>query len=190
MRHRRSLPGRIRGATMLEVLVTLLIIMIGLLGAVGLMVRASSAQMESYQRVQALILLEDMRNRIEANRAVATCYSEGATGTEFGTGYSGTPTCAAGSAAQNQQAIDDMTQWHSLLLGSAESKGGTNVGAMLGARGCVSEIDAANKIYMVTVAWQGLNPTVAPAVACGKDAYGTDTLRRALTVTVRIGSLS
>ena len=190
MRYPRSLPGTIHGATLLEVLVTLLIIMIGLLGAVGLMVRASSSQMESYQRVQALILLEDMRNRIEANRAVATCYSDGSTGTEFGTGYSGTPTCAAGSAVQNQQAVDDMTQWHNLLLGSAESKGGTNLGAMLGARGCVSEIDATNKIYMVTIAWQGLNPTVAPAAPCGKDAYGTDTLRRALTVTIRIGTLS
>jgi type IV pilus assembly protein PilV len=61
---------------------------------------------------------------------------------------------------------------------------------MLGARGCVSEIDAANKIYMVTIAWQGLNPTVAPAPPCGKDAYGADALRRAVTVTVRIGTLS
>ncbi len=179
-----------RGATMLEVLVTMLIIMIGLLGAVGLMVRASTSQMESYQRVQALILLEDMRNRIEANRAVATCYSDGATGTEVGTGYTGTPACAAGNATQNQQAINDMTEWHNMLLGSAESKGTTNYGAMLGARGCVAEIDAANRIYMITVAWQGVEPTVAPAVDCGKGDYGTDSLRRALTVTVRIGTLS
>lgn len=184
--HSRSL----RGVVMLEVLVALLIILLGLLGVIGLMVRASTSQMESYQRVQALILLEDMRNRIEANRAVVSCYSAGATGTQFGTGYAGTPSCAAGSAAQNQQAVNDMTAWNSLLLGSAESKGGTQLGAMLGARGCVSQIDAANNIYMVTVAWQGMEPTVAPAVTCGQGQYGTDTLRRALTLTVRIGTLS
>jgi type IV pilus assembly protein PilV len=188
--YERARATSMRGVVMLEVLITLLILLLGLLGVVGLMVRANTSQMESYQRVQALILLEDMRNRIESNRAVATCYASGPTGTQFGTGYAGTPSCTAGSAAQNQQAIDDMSAWNDLLLGSAESKGGAKLGAMLGARGCISEIDAANRIYMVTVAWQGLEPTVAPAVTCGQGQYGSDALRRALTVTVRIGTLS
>ena len=176
---------------MIEVLVTLVIILLGLLGAVGLMARANTAQMESYQRVQAVILLEDMRNRIEANREVATCYSNGLTGMQLGTGYSGTPSCTAGTAAQNAQAVRDMTDWNALLLGTAEAKSGANIGAMLGARGCISEIDAANNIYMISVVWQGMAPSVVPKVTCGQGQYGADdSLRRALSVTIQIGNLT
>ena len=185
-----SRARRNAGFAMLEVLVTLLIILLGLLGAVGLMVRANTSEMESYQRVQAIVLLQDMRNRIEANRAVVSCYSNGPTGMQLGTGYAGTPSCAAGSAAQSALAVADMSQWNQILLGSAESSGGTKVGAMLGARGCITQIDAVNNVYLITVAWQGLQPTAAPKATCGQGQYGADALRRALSVTVQIGNLS
>jgi type IV pilus assembly protein PilV len=181
---------RTTGFAMLEVLVALFIILVGLLGVVGLMIRANGAEMESYQRVQAVILLQDMRNRIEANRAVASCYSNGPTGMQLGTGYAGTPSCASGTGAQSGQAVADLTEWSALLLGSAESNAGTKVGAMLGARGCITQIDAVNNVYLITVAWQGLEPTAAPKAGCGQGQYGTDTLRRALSVTVRIATLT
>lgn len=187
-------PARGRRATsgfsMVEVLVTLLILAMGLLGLIGLMVRANTAEMESYQRVQAVILMQDMLNRINSNRAVASCYSNAAAGTQFGTGYGGTPTCTSGTPAQNAQAVADMTQWNALLLGGAEAQSGTNVGAMIGARGCITQIDPANNIYMISVVWQGMNPTVVPSVACGQGQYGTDSLRRAVTLTLRIGTLT
>lgn len=178
------------GFAMLEVLVTLVIILLGLLGAVGLMVRANTSEMESYQRVQAIILLQDMRNRIEANREVASCYSNGPTGLVLGTGYTGTPACASGTAAQNAQAVADLTEWNGLLVGSAEASGSTKLGAMLGARGCITQIDATNNIYLITVAWQGMAPTAAPHATCGQGQYGSETERRALSVTVRIGTLT
>jgi type IV pilus assembly protein PilV len=178
------------GVAMLEVLVSLLILLLGLLGVVGLMARANTAEMESYQRVQAVILMRDMLVRINSNRAVAACYSNGLAGTQFGTGYNGTPACLLGTPAQNAQAVSDMTDWNAALLGSAESQGAAKVGAMIGARGCVTQIDAANNIYMVAVVWQGLGATVAPTVACGQGLYGTDNLRRAVTLTLRIGTLT
>jgi type IV pilus assembly protein PilV len=66
---------------------------------------------------------------------------------------------------------------------------------MTGARGCVEELQAKNDaagvcrpgLYQVTIAWQGLHPTKAPALACGKDQYGADTNRRAISVLVAIG---
>jgi type IV pilus assembly protein PilV len=186
----RSARTATRGFAMLEVLISLVILLLGLLGVIGLITRANTAEMESYQRVQAVILMRDMLNRINSNRAVASCYSNGPTGTQFGTGYGGAPTCTAGTAAQNNQAIADMNDWNTALLGSAEVQSGTKVGAMIGARGCVTQIDAVNNIYMIAVVWQGMNPTVAPSVACGLGQYGTDNLRRAVTVTLRIGTLS
>jgi type IV pilus assembly protein PilV len=60
-----------RGTTLLEVLVTLVILAIGLLGLAGLQTRLQVSEMEAYQRSQALILLNDMASRIASNRANA-----------------------------------------------------------------------------------------------------------------------
>ena len=69
---------------------------------------------------------------------------------------------------------------------------------MIGARGCIEQLQAANAtpgicqpgIFRVTVAWQGLNATVAPAVACGVDLYGDETLRKAVSSRVIVPLLS
>jgi type IV pilus assembly protein PilV len=87
-----------------------------------------------------------------------------------------------------------MNSWHSALLGAAETMGGNNVGAMIGARGCVTQIVApASGVpsqYQVAVAWQGLNNTAAPAVACGAGQYGNAALRRVVAIPVTIADLN
>jgi type IV pilus assembly protein PilV len=90
--------------------------------------------------------------------------------------------------------------WNNLLLGSAEVEvsSGTNVGAMIGARGCVN-YDATTEVagvagtgvYTVSVVWQGLASTFASGNTCGQGLYdAADTQRRVVTATVRIGALS
>lgn len=183
------------GFSLIEVLVALVILLVGLLGLAGLQVRAQQAEMESYQRAQALVLLQDMVDRINANRKVAGCYAittDTANGQpSLGIGYTGTPACSAGTAQQNATAVTDLTAWSDSLKGAAETAGGNNIGAMIGARGCVS-YDSTAGIYTVTVAWQGLSSTAAPAgLSCGKGQYGTDeTRRRAISATLRIATLS
>src|SRR5688572_24195679 len=56
------------GFTMLEVLVSLLIAVVGLLGLLGLQTQAQVSEFESYQRAQALVLANDMVDRIAFNR--------------------------------------------------------------------------------------------------------------------------
>lgn len=181
-----------RGFSMLEVLVALVILMTGLLGLAGLQMRAHQGEMESYQRVQALVLLQDMANRINANRKVADCYAiTASSGTPyFGNGYTGTPTCTAGTLEQQTLAVQDMTDWDALLKGSAEAAGANKVGAMIGARGCVS-YDATSKIYLITVAWQGKEATTAPpsGLTCATGAYGNESLRRATSLTLQVATL-
>jgi type IV pilus assembly protein PilV len=187
---------RQRGSTLIEVLVTLIILMIGLLGLVGLMVQSQRGQMEAYQRVQALVVMQDMVNRINTNRKSAACYVTSAMSTPYlGTG-GGTPTaCAIGTAAQIATVARDLSEWNALLLGSAENLGGGNAGAMIGARGCVTSITT--DVYRVTVAWQGTSATKAPPadasaavnIPCAKDLYnsdGTDNLRRVVYQDVHI----
>ena len=188
------------GFTMLEVLVSLVILVFGLLGMVGLQARAQVATFESYQRGQALILVQDMADRLATNRGAAGCYSvttNTTSGTPYlGSGYSGTPVCTAavGTATTRALADADLQAWNNALRGAAETAGTDKIGGVIGARGCVS-FDAATNSYRIAVAWQGMAATVAPtagdaSATCAKNLYGADTQRREVNVTVRIATLS
>ncbi len=192
-RHSRPRLQRAQqGSSLIEVLITMVILMLGLLGLVGLMIQSQRSQLESYQRVQAVVVMQDMVNRINANRKAAACYvvTTGTNGTPYlGSGSTLSPSCTAGTAEQNARAVQDLTEWNSLLLGSAEKIGTSDVGAMLGARGCISLISTG--IYQVSVVWQGTGKTAAPAgVTCGTNLYGDETQRRAVSVPVQIASLT
>jgi type IV pilus assembly protein PilV len=188
------LPRTQSGISLIEVLVTLVILLLGLLGLAGTMMQSQRSETESYQRVQALILLQDMVARINTNRRAAPCYAfttDAAAGTPFlGTSTALAPTCATGTGAQQALALRDLEQWSDLLKGAAEVSGTANVGAMIGGRGCVT-YDALTDIYQVSVAWQGLGKTVAPSTAwaCAKGEYGEDAFRRVVSVTLRIAEL-
>ncbi|HCU54759.1 MAG TPA: type IV pilus modification protein PilV [Gammaproteobacteria bacterium] len=184
-----------RGYVLLEVLISIVILAIGLLGVAKLQASTRQLEMESYQRAQAVILLQDMVSRLSANRASASCYAitDLSTGTPYlGTGETAPGSCAsgAGKTAQQNAAVADLGQWHNLLLGNSEQIGNNNVGAMVGARGCVT-YDAANDVYVVTVTWQGLMKTTAPSsgLSCAKDTYGDDAQRRAVSAVVQLAKL-
>lgn len=195
----KSLQIPQRGFTMLEVLVALLILLIGLLGLAGLLVTTQQGEVEAYQRKQAAVLMQDMVDRITANPKAAgasgQCYAfttDTANGSPaLGTGSSGGLSCGAGSVSQQARGVADLQAWHNALLGTQELKGGaTNVGAIIDARGCVSSTTA--EFYTISVAWRGLQPTVAPpaAFSCGKGLYNDERLRRVISVTVRIANLT
>ena len=179
-----------RGATLIEVLISVVILLVALLGTAGLIARSSQSEMESYQRVQALTLLQDMAARLNANRQAAACYASGATITTAGSTSVPAPVCTVGTAAQQSIASADLAAWGAALLGSAESNGGKTVGAMIGALGCIEALDAANQIYRITVAWQGLAKTTAPALPSGHGPFGNDSYRRAVSIQVRSGVVS
>jgi type IV pilus assembly protein PilV len=175
-----------RGVSLVEVLIAMVILAVGLLGLVGLQGRLQVLQIESYQRAQALMLLQDMSNRIVLNRNNAASY---VTASPLGEGM----TCPVANATRVEA---DTRDWCNALQGAAESVGGGNVGAMVGGRGCVEGLGGDE--YLVTVAWQGMGPVSAPpaGVTCGQDLYdgGTsctgDTCRRVATNVVRIADLT
>jgi type IV pilus assembly protein PilV len=178
-----------RGTTLLEVLVTLVILAIGLLGLAGLQTRLQVSEMEAYQRSQALILLNDMASRIASNRANAVDYATAYDSDKpLGVGM----ICPTGTASVET----DAREWCEALQGASETFSGGNAGAMVGGRGCIDDLGDGE--YLVTVAWQGLTPISAPpdAVACGQGEYDgggncvDDLCRRTVTTIVRIGDLS
>ena len=177
-----------RGTTLLEVLVTILILTFGLLGLAGLQGQILVAELESFQRAQAVLLMNDMIDRINTNRSFAAAYVM--TGT-LGTGN--TPATSCGSLAT--ELLKDQCDWSKALLGASEVKGGGKVGGLVSGRGCVELVQAENStagictpgVYRVTVAWQGSNMTSAPPVSCGQNLYGDERYRRAISSLVSIG---
>ena len=105
-----------RGATLLEVLVAIVIIVFGLFGVAGLQSRVGLAEAEAFQRAQAVTLLQDMVSRMQANRRNAMSY---VTPTPLGTGQV-TADCTALSGAAR-----DLCEWNNSLLGSSEAPGWT-----------------------------------------------------------------
>ncbi|SFQ74488.1 type IV pilus assembly protein PilV [Variovorax sp. OK605] len=175
-----------RGVSLIEVMVALIVVAFGLFGLVGLQARLQASEMEGYQRSQALIMLNDMANRIAINRRMAASY---VTSTALGSGGD----CPAMGTTRQEV---DTAEWCNALQGAAETDGASKMGTVIGGRGCVQ--DLGNNEYLVTVAWQGLLPISAPStgVPCGKDLYNdatrcvNDLCRRTVTTLVRIGTLS
>ena len=190
-------PLSARGYSLLEVLITMFVIAIGLLGLVGLQARALTAEVEAAARGQALMLVNEMADRMEANLAQVkspvgnATYDQQSGGTKrvFGTGY--TNACVTNNASnlsnqalcckttaeggtQNSVAESDICEWDLALKGIGETTGGAaKVGAMAGARGCV--FLQATSVYQIDVVWQGRDNTgaVASDLTCGDTAITT-----------------
>lgn len=190
-RRRHLRCKRASGASMIEVLVTMVIIAFGLLGMAGLQSRMQVAEMEAYQRAQALLLLDDMSSRLATNRN--TTVLDGYVTASAIDADTACSTAYSGSAMVQK----DLKEWCLALQGAAEVNGTQKVGAVIGGRGCIQSLG--NREYMITVAWQGLLPLSAPpaSVPCGQDSYNggstskciNDLCRRVVTTVVRIAPL-
>lgn len=205
-------PERSAGFTLIEVLVTLLVFSVGILGFATLQSRAQKAELEVYQRVHAINLIEHIVNQIRNNPEARRCYGISTTGS--GTGLSavyipdianptnanpgGTYSCSSwGPTEAVTQANEDILEWRGLLMGATETAGGGNVGGLANARGCIDYAPAAPPVsesYTITVVWQGLVDTVDPSVSgitCAAGIFAADPAkRRAVTYNVRVADLS
>jgi len=170
-----------RGALLIEVLVAILICAFGLLGFAGMQARATSSEFEGFQRSQALVLVEDMVNRMNANRAHAGEYVNADL---IGDGPLEDCAGLAGAAL-------DLCEWGNLIRGSAERRGGAGIGAMLAARGCITRPATSTDRYTVSIAWQGILPTAGANSPCGSGdpLFPDETVRRAVSETVCIALL-
>jgi len=214
----RLLPARraSAGFTLIEILVALVILLVGLLGLVGLQAKGQQAEMESYQRTQALVLLQDLADRMNANRAGTRAMGYVVAPNAPVGGPGALADCAA--IGLTTTAAKDLCMWGNLLRGAAEAAssgsctttgtGNACAGAMIGARGCVTYdgtdeiVDssgakiAGTGVFTLAIAWQGLaagyttpgSDNTKP-LSCASGSYGNESLRRVVTSTIRLGSL-
>ena len=189
-----------RGFTMIEVLVTLVIMMFGLLGIAGLILKGQKAGYEAYQRNQALIIAMDMAEKMKTNRLTAPTPGQidtaryltgGAYGMPLGVAAVALPAaCISGppGCVGNALVDFDLATWNNLLVGTQETSvlTGGNVGGIINARGCIELVGGAPVgTARISVAWQGDMDTVAPATsACGAGLYGTAGRRRVVSIDI------
>lgn len=171
------------GFSLLEILVTILILAFGLLGLAGLQAKIQVSENESFQRAQAILILQDMANRLSANRINSASYL---TTTPLGTGDTQPNSCTALSGA-----LQDRCEWSRTIKGASERQSGTSasIGAMVDGRGCVEQINTNPPTYRISVAWQGMSPLKAPSLSCGQNLYGAENLRRTIGTVVTVGNL-
>lgn len=96
---------------MIELLITLVITSIGILGLASMQVNGLRNNQFAYNRTQAVILASDMSDRIRANNEAVTAgnYLQAANDAAYNSCLS-----AAGCSA-NEMAKNDTYQWHELL---------------------------------------------------------------------------
>jgi len=180
-----AMPARrhAAGVTLIEVLVSVVILSFGLLGLANLQSKLHVAEVEAFQRTQAILALSDISERISANRAQAASYVSAGL---IGSGDSRPASCAGLATGPAR----DLCEWSNTLKGSAE--GATNA---FGARGCITQVQAPVTappckpgVYAVTVTWQGMVKSSTPALSCAAGGYGSDDgYRRAISAQVTVG---
>ena len=206
----RSTTGvpRQHGVTLIEVLVSLIVLSVGLLGVAGLQGVAKQSSHQAHQRTQATQLVDGMIERIRANPTATADYATGATGYEnpLGVGSRGdtapSPNGGKGAFCTPQQlAAYDLWSWEQAIDGAAISAVGINTkaGGLISPRGCIVFDEADPRELTVILSWRGLNeitdavvrpdvdnPDVDKKEVCGGAEAGKDSNRRQTMFTTYI----
>lgn len=143
------------GFSLIEVLVTVLIISIGLLSIAALQINAKKAMYDSVQRTFASEMIQELADRMRANSDELESYLEGA-------------------AAPSTQVSGDLTEWRNMLSGGAEVG---DTGGLMSPTACVTSAvsSSAAGIYTISIAWRGVGKLTNSGLNdCGNVSPATD----------------
>lgn len=151
MRTSSKTPAAQKGAGLIEILISLLVIATGILGLTGLQANSLANNRTAYYRTQATILAYDIIDKQRANKAEALAgnYTIALNST------AATTTCTTSCTTADIAAMD-LTQWQNSL--STELPNGN---------GSVTPIAGITDAYTVTVQWALENQT-ANTIASGR----------------------
>jgi type IV pilus assembly protein PilV len=142
------------GMTFIEVLIALVILVTGILGAVALQAVAKKSSFDSMQRSLASSLAQDIIERMRGgNSNLLNRYT---VGSPFGAGGAGTQIdCAVLlpiGCTSAQVASNDLYEWEQTLIGSGTKNVTSNIGGLVNGVGCINVVG--NRVS-VTISWQG-----------------------------------
>ena len=128
------------GFSLIEVLVSILVVSIGLLGVAGLFSNGIKSTDSAYVRSQAVLLAYDLADRIRANPAVLTSYALAADTTLSAPSNN----CSSQTCTSTQLAAADLYDWKT---GITQLPGG------------VAEVVIADPSATITICWEFLDDT-------------------------------
>ena len=205
---------RQRGLTLIEVLVTLTILSVGLLGVAGLQGIAKRSTHQAYQRTLATQLVDGVIERIRANPTAAASYHTG-TGSPLGTGPEGetgkggkkggketgkpSPDCSGVNVCTDAQlAAHDLWAWGQMIDGATVTRvvdgDSTNIGGLVSPMGCIVFAADAGKTntgqISIMLSWEGLtdisDAVEAGDTVCGSGKANSNAMRRQTVVNTYI----
>lgn len=146
-----------KGMTFLEVLIAMVIIVTGILGAVGMQASAKQASFDAMQRSLASSLAQDIISRIRSNNPTnLAAYNAD----DYGDVLDGLPDPRCDqvgvSCTAAQMLANDIYEWERALVGADVTGGGGNRGGLVGGQGCIFQNGNA---LTVVVTWQGRKAT-------------------------------
>ncbi|MCH8262060.1 MAG: type IV pilus modification protein PilV [Proteobacteria bacterium] len=174
------------GFSLLEVLISMVVLSIGLLGIAGLQATSKRTSYEALQRTTAVMLTRDIIERMRTNPDQIAAYS--------GTVDTTTIThndCGAATCTPVQLAAYDLFEWQQAILGASElSDTGVNTGGLVSPVGCITVAAACTSCSVtVAIAWRGMTKLSDPSIdTCGNasgnydDTAGDNVFRRVIAI--------
>lgn len=184
------------GVSLLEVMITVIVISVGLIGMAGLQVATKRAGFQATQRTLALALANDMMQRLTLNPVSLATYATGSTPLGGGT-IASAPTKCLGTAAaavctSAQLAAWDRWEWEQRIDGAStlnKDASNTNVGGLVSPKGCI--VVNGTQVRVV-LNWRGLVAATDPADAntsCGTWATADQPYRQQLVINTVLSTL-
>jgi type IV pilus assembly protein PilV len=166
---------RQRGAGLIEVAISLLVLSIGALGLGSLQISAKRMGYEATQRTEAAALAMDLFERLRTNRLALLAYNTAGVGDASGA-HLPQPTvdCGGSSCSPAQLTVWDLWQWERALEGATT---GDSEGGLVRPVACVT---VSGRSVSVEIAWQGFRSlgVSADGGSCGVGSYGSGDANR------------
>lgn len=182
------------GESLIEVLVTVTIISVGLLGIAALQFMSKRSNFDAVERTIATQLANGILERMRANSTVLTTYAGSSDIPNPTLGYGSTvfasgepsPNCTtAQPCLPNPLATHDLWEWEQKLLGATETLGTNKTGGLANPIACITTAVSSGPVnrsghYTVAIAWRGnvdmadpqnpIQPAPSPdPYSCGRD---------------------
>lgn len=208
----RHTPGRRprqTGFSMLEVMISVFVVAIGLLGIAALQFMSKRSNFEAVQRTTATLLATDIIERLRANPTKLLDYAGDAStpiaplGGPTATRTQPATLCHASACTPFALSQYDLWEWETALNGLSEEidNNGIGTGGLVAPTACIITDAAAGVVdrsgkYTVAIAWRGATQMADPAInLCGQGSGkyngedgSADTHRRVLVVSTYISS--
>jgi type IV pilus assembly protein PilV len=160
----------------MEVLVSIFVLSVGILGVAGLQITAKRSNFEATQRATASALAQDIVERMRSNAQQLGSYTNAGVGRTI-TGTSMAATTCAANCAPAVLAQYDLYELEQAANGITEQVAGNNVGGLTLPTTCITGPDGGPGIYSVAIAWRGMTKLSNPATdACGSGSGKYDTV--------------